>query len=100
MKKFDASLKPWLAAMASFKARYPKTPVAVTEPIADYMLETAGAEIATPFSLQSAIMNGTDPSPQDVTLFKSLGIAVEDVAVAARVYAAAQAASIGQTLDW
>ncbi len=38
--------------------------------------------------------------PQDVTLFKSLGIAVEDVAVAARVYAAAQAAGIGQTLDW
>jgi alanine dehydrogenase len=37
---------------------------------------------------------------QDVTLFKSLGIAVEDVAVAASVYAAAQAAGIGQTLDW
>jgi len=72
VKKFDASLKPWLAAMASFKARYPKTPVAVTEPIADYMLETAGAEITTPFSLQSAIMNGTDPSPQDVTKQNSL----------------------------
>src|ERR1700688_3370983 len=72
VKKFDASLKPWLAAMASFKARYPKTPVAVTEPIADYMLEIAGAEIATPFNLQSAIMNGTDPSPQDVTKQNSL----------------------------
>ena len=38
--------------------------------------------------------------PQDVTLFKSLGIAIEDVAVAARVYAAAQAAGIGRTIDW
>jgi ornithine cyclodeaminase/alanine dehydrogenase-like protein (mu-crystallin family) len=38
--------------------------------------------------------------PQDVTLFKSLGIAVEDVAVAARVYAAAQAAGLGRTLEW
>ncbi|CAB3791717.1 hypothetical protein LMG27177_03076 [Paraburkholderia fynbosensis] len=38
-KKFDASLKPWLAAIASFKAHYSKTPVAVTEPVASYMLE-------------------------------------------------------------
>ena len=38
--------------------------------------------------------------PQDVTLFKSLGIAVEDVAVAARVYAKAQAAGLGRTLEW
>jgi ornithine cyclodeaminase/alanine dehydrogenase-like protein (mu-crystallin family) len=38
--------------------------------------------------------------PQDVTLFKSLGIAVEDVAVAARVYAAAKAAGVGRQIDW
>lgn len=38
--------------------------------------------------------------PQDVTLFKSLGIAVEDVAVAARLYAKAQAAGIGRQIDW
>jgi len=37
---------------------------------------------------------------QDVTLFKSLGIAIEDVAVAARVYAAAQAKGIGRPLEW
>ncbi len=38
--------------------------------------------------------------PQDVTLFKSLGIAVEDVAVAARVYAKAQATGVGRALEW
>ncbi len=38
--------------------------------------------------------------PQDVTLFKSLGIAIEDVAVAARVYSKAQAAGIGRVLEW
>src|SRR5262249_13050380 len=38
--------------------------------------------------------------PQDVTLFKSLGIAIEDVAVAARVYAKAQAAGVGRMLEW
>jgi ornithine cyclodeaminase/alanine dehydrogenase-like protein (mu-crystallin family) len=38
--------------------------------------------------------------PQDVTLFKSLGIGIEDVAVAAKVYAKAQAAGIGRTVEW
>jgi ornithine cyclodeaminase/alanine dehydrogenase-like protein (mu-crystallin family) len=37
---------------------------------------------------------------QDVTLFKSLGIAIEDVAVAARVYAKAQEAGLGRLLEW
>jgi zinc/manganese transport system substrate-binding protein len=39
----------------------------VTEPVGDYMLQAVGTDILTPFSLQAAIMNGTDPSPQDVT---------------------------------
>jgi alanine dehydrogenase len=38
--------------------------------------------------------------PQDVTLFKSLGIAIEDVAVAAKVYVKAQATGMGRKLDW
>jgi alanine dehydrogenase len=39
--------------------------------------------------------------PQDITLFKSLGIAVEDVAVGARVFAEARARSIGNMVtDW
>jgi ornithine cyclodeaminase/alanine dehydrogenase-like protein (mu-crystallin family) len=38
--------------------------------------------------------------PQDVTLFKSLGIALEDVAVAARVYQKAQAAGLGKMIEW
>ncbi len=37
---------------------------------------------------------------QDVTLFKSLGIAIEDVALAARVYARAQAEGIGKVVEW
>jgi ornithine cyclodeaminase/alanine dehydrogenase-like protein (mu-crystallin family) len=40
------------------------------------------------------------PHPQDITLFKSLGIAIEDVAVAARVYTRAQAAGAGRAVDW
>jgi zinc/manganese transport system substrate-binding protein len=64
---FVASLEPWNAAIASFKAQYDKTPIAVTEPVADYLLQAMGCDILTAWSLQAAVMNGTDPSPQDVT---------------------------------
>ena len=47
--KFTTSLRPWLAAIARFKATYPNTPVATTEPVADYMLAAVGAENRTPF---------------------------------------------------
>jgi zinc/manganese transport system substrate-binding protein len=68
LASFDASLRPWLAAIASFKASYGGTPVAVTEPVADYLLQAMGAKILTPFVFQADIMNGVDPSPEDVTL--------------------------------
>jgi zinc/manganese transport system substrate-binding protein len=70
--KFEESLKPWYAAIAKFKAAYPSTPVATTEPVGDYMLEAAGTQNMTPFALQAAIMNGTDPAPQNVTLQNGL----------------------------
>src|SRR5208283_3917085 len=59
-KKFEESLKPWYAA------------VATTEPVGNYMLEAAGTRNMTPFTLQAAIMNGTDPAPQNVTLQNTL----------------------------
>ena len=64
---FDRSLDPWRRAIAAFRAKFGGTEVAVTEPVADDMLQAAGCDILTPFSLQAAIMNGTDPSPQDIT---------------------------------
>jgi zinc/manganese transport system substrate-binding protein len=69
---FKAALKPWFAALAAFRKEFPDTPVAVTEPVGDYMLQAAGAKILTPFTLQAAIMNGTDPSPQDITAQNAL----------------------------
>jgi zinc/manganese transport system substrate-binding protein len=65
--KFVASLKPWDDAIAAFKAKYADTPVATTEPVSDYLLQTMGFKLMTPFSLEKANMDGTDPSPQDVT---------------------------------
>jgi len=68
LKQFDRSLAPWRQAIARFKASYPGTPVATTEPVADYMLEAAGTDNKTPFTLQADIMNGVDPAPEDITL--------------------------------
>jgi zinc/manganese transport system substrate-binding protein len=71
-RRFDASLKPWLAALRSLKTEYPGTPVATTEPVGDYMLAAAGALIRTPWELQADIMNGVDPAPQDISLQDAL----------------------------
>jgi zinc/manganese transport system substrate-binding protein len=69
---FISSLAPWNQAIATFKAKYGGTPVATTEPVADYMLQAAGADNMTPFTFQANIMNGVDPSAQNVALEKSL----------------------------
>lgn len=37
---------------------------------------------------------------QDVTMFKSVGIALEDIAVAAHLYAKAQASGVGRMIEW
>ncbi len=42
--KFEEALKPWYPAIAKFKAAYPNTPVATTEPVGDYMLEASRDE--------------------------------------------------------
>jgi zinc/manganese transport system substrate-binding protein len=69
---FISSLAAWNQALATFKAKYGRTPVATTEPVADYMLQAAGADNLTPFTFQANIMNGVDPSAQNVALEKSL----------------------------
>ena len=69
---FAASLKPLDAAIASFKAANPGARVAVTEPVADYLLSALGAGNLTPWTFQADIMNGVDPSPQDVAAQRAL----------------------------
>ena len=71
-KAFTDSLTKWTSAIAAFKASYPGTPVATTEPVADYLLQAAGADNRTPWAFQADIMNGTDPSAQDVAIEQGL----------------------------
>ena len=72
LAKFDASLRTWTDALAAFTAVHPDVAVATTEPVADYMLDAAGVDNRTPWALQAAIMNDTDPAPQDVATQNSL----------------------------
>jgi zinc/manganese transport system substrate-binding protein len=65
---FDASLRPWLAAIAGFRASEGGTPVATTEPVADYLLRAMGMKNLTPYGFQADIMNGVDPSPEGIAL--------------------------------
>lgn len=71
-RTFEASLAPWHRALEQLATSHPHTPVATTEPVGDYMLQAAGVTNLTPFGLQADIMNGVDPSPQDVTLQNNL----------------------------
>jgi zinc/manganese transport system substrate-binding protein len=72
LAKFYASLGKWTAEIATFKSAHPAVPVATTEPVADYLLEAAGTKNLTPWALQAAIMNDTDPAPQDVAVQNAL----------------------------
>jgi zinc/manganese transport system substrate-binding protein len=67
-----ASLKSVASAIASFKAAYQGTPVATSEPVADYLITALGADNLTPWNFQADIMNGVDPSPQTVAAERAL----------------------------
>jgi zinc/manganese transport system substrate-binding protein len=69
---FTQSLHPWQDALAGLRGGYPGTPVATTEPVADYLLQAAGAVNETPWTFQADTMNGVDPSPQDVATERAL----------------------------
>lgn len=71
-KNFIASLSHWQQLLQQISRKYPDAPVAVTEPVADYMLQAAGLKIMTPWSFQAAVMNGVDPSPQSVQYLQQL----------------------------
>jgi zinc/manganese transport system substrate-binding protein len=72
LAKFDSSMAVLTSRIAAFKTAHPDVTVATTEPVADYLLTAAGIHNSTPWALQAAIMNDTDPAPQDVATQNSL----------------------------
>ncbi|MBO0803563.1 MAG: zinc ABC transporter substrate-binding protein [Nocardiopsaceae bacterium] len=71
-RTFTRSLTAWRTALGRFASAHRGARVASTEPVADYLLNAAGADNMTPWSFQAAMMNGTDPSPQAVAAEKAL----------------------------
>jgi zinc/manganese transport system substrate-binding protein len=71
LRRFDASLAPWLGAISRFKASHAGAKAATTEPVADYLLTAMGISNLTPFRFQADIMNGVDPAPEDIALVNS-----------------------------
>ncbi|MGH9101190.1 MAG: metal ABC transporter solute-binding protein, Zn/Mn family, partial [Acidimicrobiales bacterium] len=72
LRVFDASLTPYDQEIAKVHAAFLHATVATTEPVADYLLEAAGIDNMTPWTLQADIMNTVDPSPQAVSLQDAL----------------------------
>jgi zinc/manganese transport system substrate-binding protein len=70
--QFRASVSALSNAIAGFKSAYSGVPVAVTEPVADYLLSALGADNLTSWAFQADIMNGVDPSPQSVAAQRAL----------------------------
>lgn len=69
---FGKALDPWRAEIARFRAAHQEVGAAVTEPVGNYLLQAMGIAIATPWTLQEAVMNGTDPAPQDIATQSAL----------------------------
>jgi zinc/manganese transport system substrate-binding protein len=69
---FVASLQPWFDAIASVKARFAGSRAATSEPVADDLLAAMGIDVVSPLQFQLDVMNGTDPSPQDLSVEEDL----------------------------
>jgi zinc/manganese transport system substrate-binding protein len=67
-----ASLAPLGAKIAELKAKFGGSPVAFTEPVAEYLTAAIGLRVLTPVGFQKAIEDGTDPPPADVAAEQDL----------------------------
>lgn len=69
---FSKSMNSLTVAVATFKKRYKGVRVATTEPVADYLLQALSLVNETPFRFQADVMNGIDPSPEDIAFQQNL----------------------------
>jgi zinc/manganese transport system substrate-binding protein len=68
-QRFDRSLRPLLATIATIRHRYAGTRISYTERVPGYLVQAAGLVLGTPASFSQAIEDGNDPSPQDAARF-------------------------------
>jgi zinc/manganese transport system substrate-binding protein len=72
LQRFLSSLRTFQNAVQLFRSRHAGVTAATTEPVADYLLQALGIRILTPVQFEADVMNGVDPSPQDITTEQSL----------------------------
>ena len=68
-KRFIAGLKPLDAKIATMRKAYAGQPVTASEPVFGYMAAALGLDMRNQ-RFQTAVMNGTEPSPADVAAFE------------------------------
>jgi zinc/manganese transport system substrate-binding protein len=69
LERFGGSLRTLEAEIARMRRRYAGTPVAATEPVADYLVAALGLTMRER-RFQLAIMNATEPSARDTAAFE------------------------------
>jgi zinc/manganese transport system substrate-binding protein len=70
--KYLAALKAIDEKIAALKAKFDGTPVAFTEPVAEYQANAIGLVVRTPLGFMRAIEQGVDPAPADVAAERDL----------------------------
>ena len=71
LNAFRISMLHLANVVADFRHQFAGAKVATTEPVADYLLRDLGLDNVTPFRFQADVMNGVDPSPEDIALQQS-----------------------------
>jgi zinc/manganese transport system substrate-binding protein len=72
LARFDASLAPLTAVLATIKSRFAGAPVAYTERVPGYALAVAHLSVKTPPGFARAIEDGEDPDPADTLAMQQL----------------------------
>jgi zinc/manganese transport system substrate-binding protein len=65
LSTFLAGYQPYIDTLTTIRSRYANSPIAYTERVPGYLVETAGLRLATPASFAQAVEDGNDPSPSD-----------------------------------
>jgi zinc/manganese transport system substrate-binding protein len=72
LSRFDASLAPLTAVLASIRHQFAGAPVAYTERVPGYALAVAHLSVKTPPGFARAIEDGVDPGPADTLAMQQL----------------------------
>lgn len=71
-ERYLAALTPMNEKIAALKAKHSGTPIAFTEPVAEYLTEAIGLTLLTPKPFMESIEQGVDPAPADIAAERDL----------------------------